>query len=98
MNKNLDFMMSSVGKTLAALRSMNISAAVPIRKSSESMTKRGGQVTNSPPRRVQEFLQEHTVERVQSHHLAVAIAEVAKFRSQDFHSHIADSGTNMEAT
>lgn len=91
-------MMISVGKTLAALRSMNISVAVPIRKSSEFVTKRVVIVTNSPPRQVQEFLQEHTVEPVQSHHLAVAIAEVAKFRSQDFHSHIADTGTNMEGT
>lgn len=54
MKKNLDFMMTSEGKMLA-LCSMKISAAVPIRKSSELMTKRW-KVYNKGFRDVHKFL------------------------------------------
>lgn len=86
--------MTSEGKTLA-FRSMMISAAVPIRKSSELVTKRW-KIYKKGFRDIQEFLWGRTVEPVQPHRLAVAIAEGATFRRQDLHGDVAGAGTIAE--
>lgn len=94
MKKNLDFMMTSEGRTLA-LRSMKISAAVPIRKSSELVTKRW-KFYKKDFSHIQEFVWGRTVEPVQPQSSAVAIAKAAKFRRQDLHGDVAGAGTIVE--
>lgn len=86
--------MTSEGKTLAP-RSMKISAAVPIRKSSELVTKRWI-IYKKGFSDIQEFLWGRTVEPVQPQGSAVAIAEAAKFSCQDLHGNVASAGTIVE--
>lgn len=87
--------MTSEWKMLG-LCNMKISAVVPIRKSSELVTKRW-KIYKKCFRDIQEFLGGgRTVEPVQPQGLAVTIAEAAIFRRQDLHSNVAEAGTIVE--